>query len=235
MLQSPERTETPKTIAPPRALPAEGSAAWQAEQIAQGNVRIHTVPRAEPLIPVAAPKVLPKLSFWGVIRYARWVRFGIALLILLSGGVKSLFFNGSDHKPLSATFTPLEGYDYEPMDPAAEQMVEDAMKSVPGGEDLVSDFEARTVMRYGSPAAVVMVAGVDGVDSNPLEGAEALGMGFVKGSAASSGGSFDYWEFPIPPGHEMVFWDDDGMMIAVVGLNQQEVRTIGSQIGLANL
>jgi hypothetical protein len=235
VLTSPERTETPKTIAPPRALPAEGSAAWQAEQIAQGNVRIHTVPRAEPLAPVSAPKVRPKLTFWGVIRYARWARFAVALLILVGGGVKTFFFGGDDQS-LASMFTPLSGYEYQTMDPDAEQMVEDAMKSVPGGADFIDDFEARTVTRSGSPAAVVMIAGVDDVESNPFEGAESLGLGFVKGSAAGPEGSFDYWEFPMPPGYELLFWDDDaGALVAIVGLNQEEVRTIGSQIGLANL
>jgi hypothetical protein len=220
------------------SFPAPGSAAWKAEQLAQGNIRIETSGSSPGAAVIAAPahKTI-RLSIGGLLRGARWLRLGIALLVVAGGGGLRAF-SGSDGPDTSAAFVPLSSYTYGPASVEASAELEQFVNSVPGGEDLVTGVEVRPVLENGVPVAVFNVTGLSGdFGGDPLGAAfDMAGMDVGTGfSEGPSGETLNYWLVTVGTAHEVVWWDDDGFIMSVVGLDEDKIGDIGREIGLANV
>ncbi|MEA2433326.1 MAG: hypothetical protein QOG54_783 [Actinomycetota bacterium] len=238
-------------------LPLVGSAAWKAEQLAIGNVRIPTSRTVE----TPAARSARSFSLGGVLRYWRWVRVGIALAVALSGVVRALtnepgvvtidrpevvteapvvtMLGAPSREQISGVFVELKEAHYVTLHGAAASSVEGALRATPGADELVDSMETRSVVAEdgsGSVAVTVATARRPITVEDPIERAYPCCGGNITGGGVGStpGHAFNYWLLTLPDGYQMVWWDDDGFIISVVGDNRDHVHDFGTDFGMAN-
>ncbi|MGH2807315.1 MAG: hypothetical protein ACRDKT_08565, partial [Actinomycetota bacterium] len=146
--------------------PKEGSAAWQAEQIAMGKAEIHT--RAPSLDFSQGSFALgpSKKETWGAAMAEVWHRLRVARLIALVLGIALagyVYITGGapSAREVSNAFVEIPGYQYQTeTDPQLDQATA-SLDDLPGFESGISALEARGVTHNGVLAGAVVIAGLD--------------------------------------------------------------------------
>jgi hypothetical protein len=232
--------------APPEPVytgPREGSAAWQAEQIAMGKVDIKTRPVqldfAQGTFAVGGPTTKGWSSaFREVWDHLRIVRL-LVILGLIAAGMYVYFTGGApSEREVSEAFVEIPGYTYQTDEMPGLEQAESALRSLPGFDKEVSAVEARGVTRGGVLAGVALIAGVDPSETTDkklstqvernVPGAHMIVLG-------PPGTEIMGYEFAIGSATEVVFVDEDGFLIVVAGVNRTDVHNIASSLGVGNL
>jgi hypothetical protein len=235
-----------KPQAPPEPVwtgPREGSAAWQAEQIAMGKAEIKTRPVqldfAQGTFAVGGPTTPGWSSafreVWDGLRTVRW----LLIVGLMAFGAYVYFTGGPPSaREVSEAFVEIPGYGYQTEEVPGLDQAESALSSLPGFDRDVSAVEARGVVRDGVLAGVALIAGLDPSETTDaklsaqierhLPGAHVVVLG-------SPGREVMAYEFTMGSATEVVFVDEDGFLVVVAGLNRSHVHNIASSIGVGNL
>jgi hypothetical protein len=232
--------------APPEPVytgPREGSAAWQAEQIATGKIDIKTRPvQLDFAQGTFAVGGIPEKGWSAAFREV-WDSLRAVRLLLIVGllalGAYVYFTGGApSEREVSKAFVQIPGYSYQTEEVPGLDQVESALSSLPGYDRDVSAVEARGVLRDGVPTGVALIAGLDPSETTDaklssqverhLPGAHVIVLG-------SPGREVMGYEFAMGSATEVVFVDEDGFLVIVAGLNRTDVHNIASSIGVGNL
>jgi hypothetical protein len=235
-----------KPQAPPEPVytgPREGSAAWQAEQVALGKIDIKTRPVQLDFAQGTFALHSTTTKGWSSAFREVWDHLRVVRLLLIVGLMAVgayLYFTGGapSEREVSKAFVEIPGYTYVTEEVPGLDQAKASLNSLPGYDGEVSALQARGVLRDGVPAGVALIAGFDPSETTDAKlsarierhvpGAHMIVLG-VPGREITG------YEFVIGAGTELVFVDEDGFLIVVAGSNRADVHNIASSIGVGNL
>ena len=218
------------------ADPREGSAAWKAEQIANGNMPIPGMrPAGTGFGPPPAvaqstspPSFLPLIAF--IIKIA--IPVGIAFFVWLQ------FFHSTapSAEEVQAAFVPIAGYEYGGSDSPAAETVKGMVSEVPGFDDEVAEFEVKELYSNGTVVGLVMIGGFEYNDDVQAEFSAGAGnQGLTPVTLGTAGRTFPAFQISQPPAHGIMWLDEDGYFFTVVTTYPNHAQTVATALGTAAL
>lgn len=223
--------------------PKEGSAAWQAEQIAMGKAEIKTRAPSLDFAHGAFAMESGKKEGWGAaaaevwhhLRLIRLLGFVAALAfgayIFITGGAPSA-------REVSNAFVEIPGYQYQTEGLAELDQAEASLSGLPGFGREVSAIETRGVLRNGALAGAVVIAGLDPSQTTDENLAKQIQRHIPSAHVVplgEPGTGITGYEFLVGSAVEVAFVDEDGFLVLVAGVNRTDVHRIATGIGVGNL
>ena len=216
----------------PPSDPREGSAAWRAEQITNGNIPIPGM-RAPSFGPPVQTQATATPSFAPLLGLL--IKLGVVVAIALFVWLRFLHSGAPSDEELQATFVPISGYEYAENDSEMAAWMEHAIGSMPAVEDVMSGYEVKEIFSNGQMVAVGMVAGFDPADLADEDPA-AFGEGAVSAGArpVSFGGTSAY-QINQGTATQYMWLDEDGYLFVVVGMYPNHANTVASALAAGNI
>ena len=167
----------------------------------------------------------------------------IAALVVAAAAAAFFGLRGGSAAPSAAdidgAFAPLTG-GYTYVEPPVEIMeqVNELKESSPEASDLIAEIDMRELQRGGMPIGGVVIMSFDPAyleekpDDNILMQQVESQYGYALAPVDLDG--TEAYETSVPGASAVLFFDDDGLMVLVAGLDQKAMRDVAEQLAVAN-
>ncbi len=213
--------------------PREGSAAWQAEQIATGQMRIPVGERAFEPLPTSSSGA-PAQSADPMPLIAALAKIGVLLAIGLLVWWRFFYSPVPTSEEIEAAFVPVAGYEYGSSESPVAKAVDGFMTGYLSEED-VGDFQARELYSGDRAIGVAMIGGVDYDDVRDDFAPGAIQEGAKEITLGTPGKMFTAFEGVHSGAYVIVWADEDGYVYAVATNYPTHSRNVATALGTAAL
>lgn len=167
----------------------------------------------------------------------------LAVLVVVAAAAGFFGFRGGSAAPsaedVEKAFASLTG-GYSYVEPPAQVMeqVNELKESNPEASELIAEIDMREITRAGMPLGGVVIMSFDPAyleqkpEDNVLMQQVENQYGYSLAPVDLDGTSA--YETSVPGASAVLFFDDDGLMILVAGIEQTAVRDIAEQLAVAN-
>jgi hypothetical protein len=167
----------------------------------------------------------------------------IAALVIAAAAAAFFGLRGGSAAPgardVDEAFAPLTG-GYTYVEPPAEVMkqVNELKETNPEASELIGEIDMRELQRGGMPIGGVVIMSFDPAyleekpDDNILMQQVESQYGYSLAPVDLDG--TEAYETSVPGASAVLFFDEDGLMVLVAGLDQQAMRDVAEQLAVAN-